>query len=167
MIREIRLFGDPVLLQKAESVDAIGPEEQEILNDMWDTMVEHKCVGLSAPQIGVSKRLFIVNAGGVTIRGANPEILTEGAMAEDVEGSPCLPGVQNRTIRRPKKITCRYLTENGVVECELKGIAARAFCHEKDHHDGILFIDHLKPIQRRMALKEFEAHCCNQNILNQ
>lgn len=169
MIHDIRLFGDPVLLAKAEDVVELGDLECAILDDLWDTMLEHHCVGLSAPQIGVSKRLFVINAGGVSIRGANPEIVSEGALCEDLEGSPCLPGVQHRAVRRPKKIVCRYLSENGVVECELKGIAARAFCHEKDHHDGILFIDRLKPIQRRMALKEFESciECRNQKTINQ
>lgn len=156
MIREILKYSDPVLLEKAEDVESISSEEKDILTDMWDTMIFNKCIGLSAPQIGVSKRLFVVNAGGVEIRGANPEILSEGALTEDVEGSPCLLGVQ-RPVRRPKKINCRYLDESGeIIERELKGISARVFCHEKDHHDGILFIDHLKPIMKKMAVKEFE-----------
>lgn len=156
MIREILKYGDPILFQKAEDIEKITQEEKDILTDMWDTMIFNKCIGLSAPQIGVSKRLFIVNAGGVVIRGANPKILSEGALTEDFEGSPCLLGVQ-RPVRRPKKITCRYLDESGeVIETELKGISARAFCHEKDHHDGILFIDRLKPIQKKLAIKEFE-----------
>ncbi|HJJ78433.1 MAG TPA: peptide deformylase, partial [Methanocorpusculum sp.] len=60
-------------------------------------------------------------------------------------------------VRRPKKILCRYLDEGGtVVECELKGIAARAFCHEMDHHEGKMFIDHLKPAQRKLIQKELD-----------
>lgn len=156
MIREILIYGDERLFEKCEDVAGIGPGEKEILDDMWDTMIFNKCIGLSAPQIGVSKRLFVVNAGGVVIRGANPEILSQGAPGEDLEGSPCLLGVQ-RSVRRPKKILCGYLDESGeYVETELKGIAARVFCHEKDHHDGMLFVDLLKPIQKKLALKEFE-----------
>jgi peptide deformylase len=156
MIREIRRYGDPVLFQQAETVEKIGEEELGILTDMWDTMIQNRCVGLSAPQIGVSKRLFIVNAGGVVIKGANPEVLKEGTLVEEMEGSPCIPGIQ-RPIRRPGKITCRYLDISGeMVETELKGVAARAFLHEKDHHDGILFLDHLKPIQKRMIQKSLE-----------
>ncbi|MDO5843594.1 MAG: peptide deformylase [Methanocorpusculum sp.] len=156
MIRDILKYGDKILFEKCEDAASIGLEEKDILNDMWDTMIFNKCIGLSAPQIGVSKRLFIVNAGGVVIRGANPEIISEGALTEDIEGSPCLLGVQ-RHVRRPKKIQCRYLDESGeIVERELKGIAARVFCHEKDHHDGILFIEHLKPVQKKLAIKEFE-----------
>lgn len=68
MIREIRKYGDPVLFQQAETVEKFGEEELGILTDMWDTMIQNRCVGLSAPQIGVSKRLFIVNVGGVTIK---------------------------------------------------------------------------------------------------
>ena len=156
MIREIRKYGDPVLFQQAETVEKFGEEELGILTDMWDTMIQNRCVGLSAPQIGVSKRLFIVNAGGVVIKGANPEVLKEGTLVEEMEGSPCIPGIQ-RPIRRPGKITCRYLDISGeTVETELKGVAARAFLHEKDHHDGILFLDHLKLIQKRMIQKSLE-----------
>ncbi len=156
MIREIRKYGDPVLFLHAETVEKIGAPELEVLTDMWDTMIHNKCIGLSAPQIGVSKRLFIVNAGGVTIKGANPEVLKEGALVEEIEGSPCVPGIQ-RPVRRPGKITCRYLDISGeTVETELKGVAARAFLHEKDHHEGILFLDHLKPMQKRMILKSLE-----------
>lgn len=156
MIREIRRYGDPVLFQQAETVEKFGEEELGILTDMWDTMIQNRCVGLSAPQIGVSKRLFIVNVGGVTIKGANPEVLKEGTLVEEMEGSPCIPGVQ-RPVRRPGKIICRYLDISGdLIETELKGVAARAFLHEKDHHDGILFLDHLKPIQKRMIQKSLE-----------
>ena len=77
-------------------------------------------------------------------------------MSEDTEGSPCIPGI-HRPIRRPKKIVCRYLDESGeTVERELKGLAARAFLHEKDHHDGIMFIDHLKPFQRKLIQKDLD-----------
>ena len=156
MICEIRKYGDPILFLHAETVERIGEEEQKILADMWDTMIHNRCVGLSAPQIGVSKRLFIVNIGGVTIKGANPEILKEGALVEEMEGSPCIPGIQ-RPVRRPGKITCRYLDISGeIVETELKGVAARAFLHEKDHHDGVLFLDHLKPMQKRMTQKSLD-----------
>lgn len=157
MIREIRRYGDPILFQKAKTVEKIGEEERSILADMWDTMICNQCVGLSAPQIGVAKRLFIVNAGGVVIKGANPEVLKEGAPAEEMEGSPCIPGIR-RPVRRPGKITCRYLDISGeIIETELKGTAARAFLHEKDHHDGILFLDRLKPIQKRMIQKSLKT----------
>ncbi len=156
MIQPIRQYGDPVLRTKCEDVGKIGVDEGKILDDMWDTMLANKCVGFSAPQIGISKRLFIVHVGGINIRGANPEILSEGMYAEDIEGSPCIPGIQ-KPIRRPKKIICRYLDEkNDTVEVELKGVAARAFCHEKDHHDGILFIDHLKPIVSKLIQKDLD-----------
>ena len=156
MIQPIRKYGDPCLTTVCESVSEIGDEERRILDDMEDTMREYHCVGLSAPQIGVCRRLFIVAAGGVFIRGANPEVLSAGSLSEDVEGSPCIPGIQ-RPVRRPKKILCRYLDESGeIVETELKGIAARAFCHEMDHHEGKMFIDHLKPAQRKLIQKELD-----------
>ncbi len=145
-----------MLFLHAETVEKIGTAEIDTLTDMWDTMIHNRCVGLSAPQIGVSKRLFIVNAGGVTIRGANPEVLKEGTLVEEMEGSPCIPGIQ-RPVRRPGQITCRYLNISGeLIKTELKGVTARAFLHEKDHPEGIFFLDHLKPIQKRMILKSLE-----------
>lgn len=156
MIQDIRLYGDPVLFAKAEDVEEITDEVCEVLDDMWDTMLERRCVGLSAPQIGVSLRLFVLHANGVSIRGANPEVLSEGALVEDVEGSPCIPGVQ-RPVRRPKKILARYLDESGeVVTMEMKGVLARAYLHELDHHNGVLFIDHLKPTQRKLIQKDLD-----------
>ncbi len=123
---------------------------------MEETMHTYSCVGFSAPQIGELRRLFIVDTGSIFIRGANPEILSMGTLTEDIEGSPCIPGIR-KPICRPSKITCRYLDESGeVVERELKGIPARAFYHEKDHHDGILFIDHLNPIQLKLINRDLE-----------
>lgn len=162
MIRGIRRYGDPILAASAETVPEMTQEMRDILTDMWDTMAANRCVGLSAPQIGVSLRLFVINAGGMVIRGANPEVLSAGAPAEDIEGSPCIPSIQ-RPVRRPKKIAVRYLDESGdVVECELKGVAARAYLHEKDHHDGILFIDHLKPGMRKLIQKDLDRICENE-----
>lgn len=155
-MREIRLYGDPVLGTKADTVPEMTQEMRDVLTDMWDTMSANRCVGLSAPQIGVSLRLFVINAGGVVIRGANPEVLSAGAPVEDLEGSPCIPGIQ-RPVRRPKKISVRYQDESGsVAECELKGVAARAFLHEMDHHEGVLFIDHLKPAQRKLIQRDLD-----------
>ena len=156
MIRPILLYGDPRLREKCADISEITETERRILDDMEETMRHHACVGLSAPQIGECRRLFIVNAAGIFIRGANPEILSEGAPAEDNEGSPCIPGIQ-RPVRRPSKITCRYLDESGeTVTRELKGLAARAFCHEKDHHEGMLFIDRLKPVQQKLLRRDLE-----------
>ena len=98
------------------------------------------------------------------IRRLYPEVVSAGALAEDIEGSPCIPGIQ-RPVRRSKKILCRYLDESGeTVECELKGIAARAFCHEMDHHEGKMFIDHLKPAQRKLIQKELDKIAAEANL---
>ena len=156
MISPVLQYGDLRLRKKCDDVLSIGESELRILDDMEDTMRAHSCIGFSAPQIGELKRLFIVNAGGVFIRGANPEIISEGALSEDMEGSPCVPGIQ-RPVRRPSKITCRYLAEDGKsVTLELKGLPARVFCHEKDHHEGILFVDRLKPVQQKLLQRELE-----------
>jgi len=157
MLRPILTYGNPILREKCADVTAITDTERTILTDMMDTMHAHSCVGFSAPQIGEKRRLFVIDVAGIVIRGANPEILSAGALTEDIEGSPCIPGIR-RPIRRPSKISCRYLDESGeIVERELKGIPARAFCHEKDHHDGILFIDHLRPIQLKLIQRDLDS----------
>ncbi|HJJ35804.1 MAG TPA: peptide deformylase [Methanocorpusculum sp.] len=156
MIRPILTYGNPILREKCADVAAITDTERAILDDMADTMHAHSCVGFSAPQIGEKQRLFVIDVAGVSIRGANPEIISAGALSEDIEGSPCIPGIR-KPVRRPSKIICRYLDESGeIVERELKGVPARAFCHEKDHHDGMLFIDHLKPIQLKLIQRDLD-----------
>lgn len=156
MLHPILTYGNPILRKKCVDVAAITDTERTILDDMEETMHAHSCVGFSAPQIGEKRRLFVIDVAGVFIRGANPEIVSAGSLSEDIEGSPCIPGIR-KPIRRPSKITCRYLDESGeLVERELKGVPARAFCHEKDHHDGILFIDHLKPIQLKLIQRDLD-----------
>ena len=161
MIRSILTYGNPILREKCADVSEITDTERVILDDMVDTMHANSCVGFSAPQIGEKRRLFVIDVAGVVIRGANPEILSAGALSEDIEGSPCIPGIR-KPVRRPSKITCRYLDESGeIVERELKGVPARAFCHEKDHHEGILFIDHLKPIQLKLIQRDLDRIATN------
>lgn len=140
-IRQIRYEGDPVLRKKARKVEKINERIQILLEDMVDTMYENEGVGLAAPQIGILRRLVVIDVGEGVIKLINPEIIREEGEELDVEG--CL-SVPNRagTVKRPERVKVRYLDESGQEKTiEAKGLLSRALCHEIDHLDGILYID--------------------------
>jgi peptide deformylase len=114
-------------------------------------------VGLASPQIGVSQRFFVMDAGGKVRKVINPEILSFGnSTAEMEEGCLSLPGISMR-VRRSKRIAVRYQNETGeTVREELKDYPARVFQHEFDHLNGILFVDRIAQIARRMVIRDLE-----------
>lgn len=154
---DIQIYGKPVLAQVAEPVDVVTPELLQILNEMVPMLAELRGVGLAAPQVGISQRFFVMNPGDKLRKVINPEILSTGsAQSEMEEGCLSVPGIHKK-VRRPRRISVRYMNEAGeTVEEELKDYPARVFQHEFDHLQGILFIDRLTPIARRLALKQLE-----------
>ncbi|MHC1683252.1 MAG: peptide deformylase [Clostridiaceae bacterium] len=140
-IRNIRKIGDEVLRKKSKPVDKIDDRIKVLIEDMIDTMYESEGVGLAAPQVGVLKRLVVIDVGDGPMVLINPEIVkTEGTYV-DIEGCLSIPG-ESGEVERPEKVTVRAMDENGVVrEIEGEELLARAFCHELDHLDGILYVD--------------------------
>lgn len=140
-IRNIRRIGDDVLRKKSKPVEKIDDRIKILIEDMIDTMYESEGVGLAAPQVGVLKRLVVIDVGDGPMVLINPEIVkTEGAYV-DIEGCLSIPG-ESGEVERPEKVTVRAMDENGVVrEIEGEELLARAFCHELDHLDGILYVD--------------------------
>ena len=140
-IRSLRLEGDPILRKRSREVTEINDRILELLKDMAQTMVKENGIGLAAPQVGVLRRVVTIDIGFGLLNIINPEIIeTEGEQI-DVEGCLSIPGF-NATVARPLKIKVKFLNEKGeevVMDCE--GLLARAFCHEIDHLDGILFRD--------------------------
>ncbi len=140
-LRQIRTKGDEVLRKKAREVDQINDKILILLNDMKDTMYDANGVGLAAPQIGILKRIAVIDAGEEYIELINPVIVsTEGEQVE-VEGCLSLPDIFGE-VKRPAKVKVEALNRKGekyIVEGE--GLLARALCHEIDHLDGILFED--------------------------
>lgn len=140
-LRNIRKFGDDILRKKSRPVDEINERIKIMVKDMFDTMYEADGVGLAAPQIGILKRLVVIDVGEGPITLINPEILEAEGSVLDEEGCLSLPGSQG-IVPRPQKVKVKALNENGketIIEGE--GLLARAMCHEIDHLDGILFID--------------------------
>ena len=164
MIKPIVAFGDPVLKAEAEEIEKDYPELKKLISDMWETMYDADGVGLAAPQIGESIRLFVADGSpfgegeegdpdcvGFKRVMINPVIFDESEETNVMEeGCLSIPGVREE-ITRPISIKIEYFDENWeLVEEELSGIAARIVQHEYDHLDGVMIPDHISPIKRRL-----------------
>lgn len=140
-LRNIRGYGDDLLRKKSRKVDVIDERIKTLLKDMEDTMYAADGVGLAAPQVGVLKRVVVIDVGEGIIKLINPEIVETEGSEVDSEGCLSIPGEQGN-VERPYRVKVRALNEKGEkIEIEGEGLLARAFCHEIDHLDGILFVD--------------------------
>jgi peptide deformylase len=150
----IRLFGDPVLKQRAKDVTEIDGDLVRVINTMFETMYEARGVGLAAPQVGIQKRFFTYDVDdepGVLI---NPEVVDGSGEWVYDEGCLSVPGLHFE-IARPNLVTVRGLDVNGnEVIVEADELMGRMLQHEIDHLDGVLLLDRLEPEVRREALRE-------------
>lgn len=134
-------MGEPVLKEKARRVPKITPNVIKLLENMAETMYDAQGVGLAAPQVGVSKRIAVVDVGDGLIELVNPVIIHKEGTETDVEGCLSIPGVKGE-VTRAAKVRVKALDRDGrEVEYEGEGLLARAFQHEIDHLDGVLFVD--------------------------
>jgi peptide deformylase len=155
-VRKITEYPAKVLSEVGRPITTFDKELAELCSDMFETMYEAEGVGLAAPQIGLNLRLFVMDCVGIKLIAANPEIVsTEGAQAES-EG--CLSvGKVPAVVERPMRARLRAQDENGEwFERDAEGYAARAFMHETDHCNGILFLDHLPRLRKDMVVKRFQ-----------
>ncbi len=143
-IRQIVKYGDDCLRKRCKPVDEITKRTLILIGDMLDTMYEANGVGLAAPQVGILKRICVIDVGDGPVVMVNPQILkTEGEIL-DSEGCLSNPG-QWGMVKRPAKVTATALDMSGEVQVyEAEGLFARAICHELDHLDGVLFIDKIE-----------------------
>lgn len=155
-IRKISEYPAKVLANVGAPVIDFDEELEKLCDDMFETMYEAEGVGLAAPQIGLSLRLFVMDCDGLKLVAANPQIIsTEGEQSGD-EG--CLSvGKVPAVVARPMKAVLRAQNLKGEwFEQEGEGLIARCFQHETDHCDGRLFIDHLPRLRRDMVVKRFQ-----------
>lgn len=140
-MREIRTMGDEVLTKQCKEVKAMTPRTAVLIEDMLDTMYEAMGVGLAAPQVGVLKRIVVIDVGEGPIVLINPEILeTSGEQTGD-EGCLSVPGKAG-SVTRPFYVKVKALNEEmEEVIYEGEELLARAFCHEIDHLDGHLYVE--------------------------
>ena len=140
-LRQIVKIGEPVLRKKSKVVKEINDRIIELLDDMADTMYEADGVGLAAPQVGILKRVVVIDIGDGLIELINPEIIEAEGEYLDNEGCLSVPG-ESGDVLRPYRVKVRALNRFGeTIEIEGEELLARAFCHEIDHLDGILYVD--------------------------
>lgn len=146
-IREIRENGDEILRKKSKEVENVDDKIRELLDDMLETMHKYNGVGLAAPQVGLLKRVIVIDLydGNDPLKLVNPVLVKTKGKQECEEGCLSFPNQYAKMIR-PEEVVVEALNEKGQkVKIKAKGLLAQALCHEIDHLDGILFIDKMIP----------------------
>lgn len=159
-MKEIRTYPDPILRRIAEPVENVDDNIRSLIEDMAESMYADDGAGLAAPQVGVSSRVIILDAGYGFRAMINPEIIEMSEEKESMEeGCLSLPGIRLE-VQRPVRLVVRGMNEEGEIEeVEADGLLARVFLHEIDHLNGVLLIDHASSIQRtllRSRLRKLE-----------
>jgi len=141
-LRNLRYEGDEILRKKSREVPLVDDRIRILMDDMVETMYANDGVGLAAPQVGILKRVIVIDVeDGKVYKMANPKILTEAGEQTGEEG--CLSVPEKRgLVARPMKVSVEYIDENNQEQkLEAEGLLARAICHEIDHLNGVLFTD--------------------------
>ncbi len=152
-ILPIRIYPDPVLRVQCSKVETFDRDLRRLASDMIETMYAAPGVGLAAPQVGVAQRVAVVDISVGKERKAlkvliNPELIKERGRDVDTEGCPSIPSINEKV---PRPTTVRIVAQNldgEAFELESEDFEARAVCHEIDHLNGVLFIDHLRGLRR-------------------
>lgn len=141
-IRQIRKFPDDILHKKCRPVETIDERTLELIKDMTETMYQlPNCGGLAANQVGVLKRVVVIDVGEGLYQLVNPKIIEAEGERIVVEGCMSSPDVWGK-VKRPERVVVEYTTPEGeVLQKEADGLLAKCFCHELDHLDGIFFTD--------------------------
>jgi peptide deformylase len=158
MVREVLIYPDPGLKQKAKPVAKVDDAIRALVKDMTETMYAEDGIGLAAPQIGVLKRIIVIDTSpkqeGEKLRVfINPELITAEGRTKYTEGCLSIPG-EAEEIERFAKVSVRALNQKGeTFELEAEGLLAIALQHEMDHLDGVLFVDRLSSVKRGLIRK--------------
>ena len=157
---EVRLLGDPVLRTKAEPVAEVTDELRALIADMFETMYAEDGVGLAGPQVGESIRVVVIDPheeGSAPLALINPAILEIGTeLTRREEGCLSMPGLAD-IVERPGTVIVEAMDRDGnPVRIEAEGLLATILQHEIDHLDGILFIDRVSPLKRKMLLSKWQ-----------
>ena len=153
-LRTIRVEGDPVLTKISRPVDKMTPRIQDLITDMLDTMYEAMGVGLAAPQVGILKRIVVIDVGDGPIILINPEIIEKSGEQTGDEGCLSVPGMSGQ-VTRPDHVKVKALNEDmEEVVYEGEGLLARAFCHELDHLDGHMYTELVEGELHRVCYDE-------------
>ena len=145
-LRNIVQVGEPILRKKSREVGEITERTRILIDDMIETMQDAEGVGLAAPQVGVLKRIFVVDVGEGPIVLVNPVIVEQSGEQTGTEGCLSVPD-RSGEVTRPNYVKIKGLDREGnEVEYEGTELLARAFCHENDHLNGVIYTDHVKEL---------------------
>jgi peptide deformylase len=160
--RQIRLYGDPVLREKAHPIAEIDDDVRALAADMLETLADAEGVGLAGPQVGEGRRIIVVHGPPPAEDErrdpprvfVNPEVVQrEGPEISGEEGCLSIPGIYEQ-VKRPRRVRVRALSLEGEeIEVEAEDMLARIFLHEIDHLDGVLFVDRIGPMRRALLKK--------------
>ena len=154
-LRSLHLLGSPVLRQRSREVAAVDDEVRRLVDDMYETMDAARGVGLAANQVGVARRVAVVDADEDRFEMIDPVILESEGRAGAEEGCLSIPEIYG-DVSRPERVVIEATDREGNrYRKEATGLKARAIQHEIDHLDGILFLDHLSLIKRQMLLARY------------
>lgn len=154
-LRPLHLLGSPILREKSGDV-TVDAEIEKLVADLYETMYAAQGIGLAANQVGLAKRVAVVDAQDLRITLINPVILEREGTDRAEEGCLSIPEIYG-DVDRAQRVVIETATLDGEREkIELSELPARAVQHEIDHLDGILFLDHLSPLRRRMLLKKWK-----------
>ncbi|KPL01603.1 MAG: hypothetical protein AMJ90_07455 [candidate division Zixibacteria bacterium SM23_73_2] len=161
MVLKIRTYGDPVLRERCREVEKIDGRIKKLVSDMLETLKNVGGIGLSANQVGESKRLFVVDMSRLTLEEIplvviNPRIIEKKGKQTSEEGCLSVPGIW-ADVTRPQKLKIKGIDLNEKeIEVEGQGILAKVFSHEMDHLDGLFFVDRLRSIDKRLLSKKLK-----------
>ena len=143
-LRKIREYGDEILTKKCREVREMTPRLKELVKDMLETMYQAEGVGLAAPQVGVLKRIVVIDIGEGPITLVNPKIVEQDGEQEGSEGCLSVPGKAGLVVRPNHVIVEGFDADMNPVTVEGEELLARALCHELDHLDGIVYVSLVK-----------------------
>jgi peptide deformylase len=163
----LHLLGSPVLREESADVSVVDDDTRRFIDDMFETMAAAKGVGLAANQVGVARRIAVIDADGQRFAMVNPRIVSAEGRETAEEGCLSIPDIYG-DVTRPARVVLEALDQAGTpFRLEAGGLAARAIQHEIDHLDGILFLDHLGTLKRAMLLKKYRKEHAGDGYLKE
>jgi len=162
MVYKVRIYGDPALRENTEAVTEFDENLRDLVGNMIETMFKDNGIGLAAPQIGISKKIAVIDLSfgeeiGKVMTLINPEILEVESKCSFEEGCLSVPGIYEQVLR-PESVRVRYQNINGdELEKDVDGLLARVIQHESDHLGGVLFVDRLSAVKRNLLAKTLRS----------
>ncbi|MFW6084527.1 MAG: peptide deformylase [Gemmatimonadota bacterium] len=157
-VRPLRFLGDPVLRERCEEIREFDDELGRLIDDLFETMYAEDGIGLAAPQVGVPSRVFVYDIRDPEVEPGvlvNPRIVEEEGTVRESEGCLSIPEL-TEIVERAERIVVEGRDREGEkVRIEADGLLSRCLQHERDHLDGVLFIDRVSPLKRKMLLKKW------------